>query len=208
MTNIIVVLPKIEDAKSIKNVLVRSGFSVMAACSTGAQALGAADALSGGIVICSYKLIDMAYSELYDYLPPGMDMLLLASPGYLSEVSVKDIVCLSMPLKVQELVSTVDMMCQSRERRRRRQRLAPRERSKEEAAIIKEAKALLMERNRMTEEEAHRYGQRHQHGGDGENGAGNKELTGVAAKGQGGYFSGKKEKIHEDKFYKNAGLRK
>ena len=145
MTNIIVVLPKIEDAKSIKNVLVRSGFSVMAACSTGAQALGAADALSGGIVICSYKLIDMAYSELYDYLPPGMDMLLLASPGYLSEVSVKDIVCLSMPLKVQELVSTVDMMCQ------------PRERSKEEAAIIKEAKALLMERNRMTEEEAHRY---------------------------------------------------
>ena len=87
--------------------------------------------------------------------PPGMDMLLLASPGYLSEVSVKDIVCLSMPLKVQELVSTVDMMCQSRERRRRRQRLAPRERSKEEAAIIKEAKALLMERNRMTEEEAH-----------------------------------------------------
>ena len=157
MTNIIVVLPKIEDAKSIKNVLVRSGFSVMAACSTGAQALGAADPLSGGIVICSYKLIDMAYSELYDYLPPGMDMLLLASPGYLSEVSVKDIVCLSMPLKVQELVSTVDMMCQSRERRRRRQRLAPRERSKEEAAIIKEAKALLMERNRMTEEEAHRY---------------------------------------------------
>ena len=46
VTNIIVVLPKIEDAKSIKNVLVRSGFSVMAACSTGAQALGAADALS------------------------------------------------------------------------------------------------------------------------------------------------------------------
>ena len=59
--------------------------------------------------------------------------------------------------QVQELVSTVDMMCQSRERRRRRQRLAPRERSKEEEAIIKEAKALLMERNRMTEEEAHRY---------------------------------------------------
>ena len=27
----------------------------------------------------------------------------------------------------------------------------------EEEAIIKEAKALLMERNRMTEEEAHRY---------------------------------------------------
>ena len=65
MTNIIVVLPKIEDAKSIKNVLVRSGFSVMAACSTGAQALGAADALSGGIVICSYKLIDRSYMIIF-----------------------------------------------------------------------------------------------------------------------------------------------
>lgn len=40
VTNIIVVLPKIEDAKSIKNVLVRSGFSVMAACSTGARRWG------------------------------------------------------------------------------------------------------------------------------------------------------------------------
>lgn len=39
MTNIIVVFPKIENAKSIRNVLVRNGFSVTAACTTGAQAL-------------------------------------------------------------------------------------------------------------------------------------------------------------------------
>ena len=119
MTNIIVVFPKIEDAKSIKNVLVRNGFSAMAACTTGAQAIG------------------------------------------LAEVNLKgagrDIVCLSMPLKVHELVSTVDMMCQSVERRRRRQRLIPRERKPEELALIKEAKCLLMERNHMSEEEAHRY---------------------------------------------------
>lgn len=157
MTNIIVVLPKKEDAKSIRNVLVRSGFSVMAACSTGAQALQAADNLSGGLVICSYKLIDMLYSELYDYLPQGVEMLLIASPAYISEVCRKDIVCLAMPLKVHELVSTVDMMCRSGERRKRKRRLVPRERSPEEEAIIKEAKFLLMERNRMTEEEAHRY---------------------------------------------------
>lgn len=51
-------------------------------------------------------------------------MLLMASNAYLGEVNLKgagrDIVCLSMPLKVHELVSTVDMMCQSMERRRRR----------------------------------------------------------------------------------------
>ena len=60
-------------------------------------------------------------------------------------------------MKVHELVSTVDMMCQSMERRRRRQRLSPRERKPEEMALIKEAKCLLMERNHMSEEEAHRY---------------------------------------------------
>ena len=57
MTNIIVVFPKIEDAKSIKNVLVRNGFSAMAACTTGAQAIGLAEDYtcllytSGGSVI-------------------------------------------------------------------------------------------------------------------------------------------------------------
>ena len=59
VTNIIVVFPKIEDAKSIKNVLVRNGFSAMAACTTGAQAIGLAEDYTNGIVICGYKLIDM-----------------------------------------------------------------------------------------------------------------------------------------------------
>lgn len=157
MTNIIVVFPKIEDAKSIKNVLVRNGFSVMAACTTGAQVIGLAEDYTGGIVICGYKLIDMLYSELFDYLPEGMEMLLLASPNFLNEVDRKGIMCLSMPLKVHEMVSTVGMMCQSMECRRRKQRLTPRERNPEEVSLIKEAKALLMERNHMTEEEAHRY---------------------------------------------------
>lgn len=37
MTNIIVALPKIEDAKGIRGVLVKNGFQVTAVCSTGAQ---------------------------------------------------------------------------------------------------------------------------------------------------------------------------
>lgn len=157
MTNIIVVFPRIEDARSIKNVLVRSGMNVLAACTTGAQAISLAEDLTGGIVICGYKLIDMLYSELFDCLPDGVEMLLMASPQYLGDVDVKDIVCLAMPLKVHELVSTVEMMTQTIERRRRRQRLVPRERRPEEQELIREAKRLLMERNRMTEEEAHRY---------------------------------------------------
>lgn len=58
MTNIIVVLPKLEDAKNIKNILVRNGFHVTGIGNSGAQALSQADDLNDGIVICSYRLPD------------------------------------------------------------------------------------------------------------------------------------------------------
>ena len=157
MTNIIVVLPKAEDARGVKNILVRSGFRVTGVCTTGAQAISQADGLNDGIIICSFKLMDMVYSELHDCMPHGFEMLLMASNRFLSECERKGIVCLSMPLKVNDLISTVGMMCDEIQRRRRKAKLKPRVRSAEEEADIKGAKELLMARNHMTEEEAHRY---------------------------------------------------
>ena len=49
------------------------------------------------------------------------------------------------------------MMCASQMRRKKRLRAKPTKRTEAEQRILKEAKALLMERNHMTEEEAHRY---------------------------------------------------
>ena len=74
MTGIIVAFPKQENAKSIKNILVRSGFTVTGICTTGAQAAAMADELGGGIMLCSYKLTDMMYSELRNYLPEGFEI--------------------------------------------------------------------------------------------------------------------------------------
>lgn len=157
MTNIIVVLPKIEDARGIRGVLMKNGFQVMAACSTGAQALSQLRDLSDGIVICGYKMTDMIYTELHDCLPEGFDMLLMASQAVLDEYRCDDIISLAMPLKVHDLINTVDMMSQTVMRRRRRAKTKPKERNAEETALIKEAKELLMNRNQMTEQEAHRY---------------------------------------------------
>lgn len=157
MTNIIVALPKLDDAKGIKNVLVRNGFPVAGVCTTGAQAISHADGLNDGIVICSYKLADMVYSELQECLPPGFEMLLIASDHLLSQCEGGGVVCLSMPLRVHDLVSTVAMLSEGIVRRRRKARLKPKVRSADEEASIKEAKELLMDRNHMTEEEAHRY---------------------------------------------------
>lgn len=157
MIPIIVALPKIEDAKGIRAVLVKNGFSVPAACTTGAQVLSQIDDWNDGIVISGYKLTDMMYSELHDCLPRGIDMMIMASRNVMSDCLGNDIVCLAMPLKVHDLVDTVAMMCQAIARRRKKERQKPKERNEKELTFIQEAKELLMARNNMTEEEAHRY---------------------------------------------------
>lgn len=158
MTSVIVVLPKIDDAKNMKNLLVRNGISVSGVCTTGAQAIALADGLSDGIVLCGYKLADMLYSQLREDLPPGFEMLLMASQQVIGDGMVQsDMMCLVMPLKVHDLINTIDMMIQGIERRKRKLRAKPRERSEKEQKLIDDAKTVLMNRNHMSEEEAHRY---------------------------------------------------
>ena len=84
-------------------------------------------------------------------------MLMIASPAKWSGQKREGIVYLPMPLKVHDLLCTMEMMVQARRRLRRRERSQPRQRSSKEQAQIDQAKALLMERNGMTEAEAHRY---------------------------------------------------
>lgn len=157
MANIIVVFPKIEDAKNIRNLLVRYGFSVSAVCTTGAQAISTADGLDDGIVVCGYRFPDMLYSDLHEDLPSHFEMLLVASQKYLSECANQNIVTVSMPIKVHDLIDTLQMMADAIARRRRKRKAVPRGRSDEERALITRAKELLMERNNLTEEEAYRY---------------------------------------------------
>lgn len=154
MLSIIVVFPKVENGKSIKNILVRCGFEVQAVCTSGAQAIGLANELDEGIVICGYRYSDMHYLELYNYLPRSFQMLLIASQAKLSECLNNEIICLGMPLKPKDLLNTLEMMTYQYTRKKKK---AGRQRSIVERETINKAKIVLMERNNMTEDEAHRY---------------------------------------------------
>lgn len=156
MVNIVVAFSRIEDAKNIKNVLVRSGFSVAAVCSTGAQTINYAESLDYGIVVCGYRFPDMLAFQLKEELPQSFDMLMVASPGYWDERR-SDIVFVGMPLKVNDLINTLRMVSQTQERRRKKLREIARVRSEQEKNLITNAKRILMERNNMTESEAHYY---------------------------------------------------
>lgn len=155
---IIVAFPKLEDAKNLKNVLNRNGFDDILACNSASQVIGIANDSDGGVVVCGYKLTDMHYSELFGYLPREFSMLLVASPSKLEDCYSQEIVCLAMPIHSREFISTVQMMTMDVARElRRRKKKQPKKRTDEEQKIIDAAKALLMERNQMTENDAHKY---------------------------------------------------
>ncbi len=157
MVNVIVVFPKMEDAQNIRNFLVRSGINVLAVCTSGAQALQYTDDLDDGIIVCGYKFTDMMYSELHEYLPQHFEMLLVASQHLLQNCMDNDIVCVTMPIKAHDLINTISMISQTITRRRKKLNLKPKGRNGEDKQVLSEAKQLLMDRNNMTEDEAHRY---------------------------------------------------
>ena len=135
-TSIVIALPKIEDAKKIRTVLNRYGFTVAAVCNSGANALASISELDGGVLLCGYHLQDMYYRDLLDYMPDYFEMLLMASQGVISEAP-PSVLCVGMPLKAGDLVNTVSMILSQ--------------------IYISNAKMLLMERNHLSEEDAYRY---------------------------------------------------
>ena len=157
MNNIVIAFPKKEVANSIKKILAQSGYTVTAVANTGASALSSMNGLNMGIIICGYRFSDMMYSEIYEYTPREFQMLLIASAAGIMEKNVDNLMSLSMPLKVHELLQTVEMMDYTITRRRKKLRQRPKVRSKEDQEMLSSAKAVLMERNGFSEEEAHRY---------------------------------------------------
>ena len=105
MSSIIIVLPKLEDAKHIKDILARRGLTAAALCTTASMALSQVHQLDSGVVICSYRIRDMHYTQLAEYLPDYFDMLLLASTSEL-ESAPHDMVTLTYPIRPNDLAST------------------------------------------------------------------------------------------------------
>ena len=150
MSVVVIVLPKMEDAKKIRKILMGHGFPQVFAYATASAALSEIREHESGMVISGYHLKDMYYTELADSLPPHFELVLLGSA---STVSAADtgILSLTTPLKVYDLVNTAEMERMAKKARK------PKRRSEREDNYIKNAKILLMERNHLSEEEAHRY---------------------------------------------------
>lgn len=159
MAGIIVAFPKPEDGASIKSLLIRSGYDNVSSCSTGAQAIQLADTFGEGIIISGYRLPDMLYSNILENVEGRFEMLLVASRQRILE-DESGIAMLEMPIKVRDLLNSVEMMEHNLYERTRKKKRKPGQRTEEEQTVINQAKKVLMEKNNMSENEAHRYVQK------------------------------------------------
>lgn len=155
MSIIVVVLPKLDNAKKIRKILLEHGFQNVFACSSASLALQTVNQNECGLVFSGYRLTDMYYLELLNSLPSCFELVLLGLPETVAAADA-GILSLTTPIKIYDLVNTAEMVLGQLKRRARRKK-KPKVRNEREENYVRNAKLLLMERNHLTEEEAHRY---------------------------------------------------
>ena len=157
MEKIVVAFENENNRKRICDILEANGIQVKVSCRSGSEAIRAIRKMSGGIVISGYKLSEMTAADLaYDL--NGIAMVLAIAPQQQLELCVNEnMFKLPTPFSRGDLVSSIRMLLQMQEKH---YRAVPPRRSEKDTADINKAKELLMNKNGMTEEEAHRFIQR------------------------------------------------
>lgn len=154
MDQLILALEQTKNCWRIKEILESAGVASCMIYTSADQVRRAVRKLRISTVICGYKLGDQSAELLFEDLPETCSMLVLATQNRLDLLQNDDIFRLPTPVSKGDLVASVRMLL--RMSRRLERYVRPR-RSPEEQAVIDEAKRLLMDRNGMTEEQAHRF---------------------------------------------------
>lgn len=157
MWKVIVAFENGANAVRIKEVLESSGDFSCVVCRSAAGVKRTARKLRVRTVVCGFKLADQSCEDMYHDLPEGCSMLMVAPQTRLELCETESVFKLQTPVRRGELLASVRMLAQF-------QRTAPRERGKphvqrseKELALVARAKAVLMDRHGMTEEQAHRF---------------------------------------------------
>lgn len=157
MGDIVIAMPKQEDANRIRDAIKRSGlWEEIYICSSGAETLRVVENQDVSLVICMKSLGDMRYEELANYISSRVNILLLTKDAALAPFS-SSIVKLLIPFRPSDLVTSVKTLLPSSYYERRKKPSTKPKRTPEEQEILDKAKSILMERNFMTEPEAFRY---------------------------------------------------
>lgn len=154
MDRIILALEREKNCQRAKEFLENAGVASCLICTSADQVRRTVYKLHLTTVICGYKLGDQSAQLLAEDLPPACSLLVLAPQDRLDLIESDNIFCLPTPVSRHDLLATVQLLLRMG---RRLERFVAPQRTPEEQAIIHQAKCLLMDRNGMTEEQAHRF---------------------------------------------------
>ncbi len=154
MDRIVVAFANEEAQRRILRLLADCGYAPAACCAAGAEVLRAVRKLGSAIVVCGFKLRDMTASDLAADLLGFAVLLVVASPAHLDFCQGENLHKLPSPIHRSDFFATLDLLRQFEEQKLRR---PPPKRREEDQQLIRKAKELLMDLNRMTEAEAHRF---------------------------------------------------
>jgi len=153
MDRVIVAFESDKNCQHIKDVLESSGTVSCIVCRSAAEVRRLVQKQHITTVVCGFKLPDDSAESLFHDLPPYCAMLMVASQTQLEFCEQPDIFTLSSPVSKKDLIASVRMLLQMSARI---EKFSRPQRSEEEQELITRAKALLMERHGMSEEQAHR----------------------------------------------------
>lgn len=153
MERVIVAFEKEKNALYIRDMIESAGLATVQLCRSGMEVRRLTGRESIQAVICGYKLPDGASEALFEDLPPGTAMLMVAPQHQLELCAQEGIFTLAAPLRREELLRSLETVLQLSHRL---ERFVPAQRASAQEGVIQRAKALLMSSRGMGEEEAHR----------------------------------------------------
>ena len=154
MDQIILAFERENSSRRLKEILESAGITGTLICASADQVRRAVRKFRVSAVVCGHKLGDQSAEMLFEVLPLSCSMLVLASQERLELMQNEDIFRLPTPVSRRDLINTVWMLLRMGHRL---ERFVRPQRPPEEQAVIDDAKRLLMNRNGMTEEQAHRF---------------------------------------------------
>jgi len=153
MDRIIVAFAGEETRRRVLRMLSAEGWEAEP-CSAGAEVLRTVRRMGSAVVVCGFQLADMTADSLAADLRGLAVVLVIARAGYLELCGGENLYKLASPISPPEFFATLRTLLELEEARLRRP--APR-RKEEDQRLIRRAKEILMDVNRMSEEEAHRF---------------------------------------------------
>ena len=154
MDRIVVAFANEEAQRRILRLLASNGWEPAACCASGAEAIRTARKLGSAIIICGFKFRDMTATDLAADLRGTAVLLVVSSAVNLDMCEGENLYKLATPAARSDFFATLDMLRRFEEKNLHH---PPPKRKEEEQKLIRTAKELLMDVNRMTEAEAHRF---------------------------------------------------